>query len=152
MRSAHKIFALTKILGLLRNPARASSLATGFWDYFGLLELNQVTFQRNTRHDGAGVAFVVLGVFAFVAFVEADDVGHRVCASAFCCLVQADDCRLGNPFAGYFVSFVKSVGFFVGHRAGAEDGGFAGGRVAGEVELHAAVDFAGAGGFGDGFV
>ena len=46
--------------------------------FWRLLNLRQITLQRNARHDRAGVAFVGLRVLALVALVEADDVGHGI--------------------------------------------------------------------------
>ena len=94
------------------------------------------------------MALVGFRVFAFVAFVEAGDVGHGVGADFFRRFMHRDQRRLQGPRTGLFVALVEGVGLFVGHRARADHGHFAAWGVAGQVELDAAVDLAGADGFG----
>src|SRR5690606_22336494 len=103
-------------------------------------DANQVPFERDASHDGAGVALEVGLAGVFLLAEIADDIGDGIGAGLVRSILELDQGRLSCPDAGFFVFLRKSIAFLVGDRACPQY--FALGPGAGQIKLDAAVEFA----------
>lgn len=105
-----------------------------------------IRLQNSAKAAGANAVINLASNYKNV-FVVAGQVDHRIGACCFRRVLQADQRRLQRPTASTFVAFVKGVGLLAGGHTRLHHFDVTGGLVAGQVELNAAVQAPGVGGF-----
>ena len=112
------------------------------------VNLGQLALQRNARHQKTLVELLVGGVAARLVVVVALDVDHCAGTGLAGRALQCDQARLQRSGAGFLTGFAEDVGLFAGGDVVVDDVHMAGGLIACELELHAAIELAVFGGHG----